>query len=56
MKLDIIDSESPSAWWRRLCRRFKRLRDRPENGDSPYSLVLSLSLLLVVGVLVKIGH
>ena len=30
--------------------------DRHGNGDSPYSLLLCLSLLLALGLIVKIGH
>jgi hypothetical protein len=55
MKLDTINSKSHNAWWR-IGRWLKYLRDWPENGDSPYSLVFCLSVLLVVGLIVKAGH
>jgi hypothetical protein len=32
------------------------VRDWPDNGDNPYSLLFCLSLLLVFGLIVKIGH
>ena len=53
MKLHTISSES-HRW--RIGRWLKYLRDWPENGDSPYSLVFCLSLLLVVGLIVKAAH
>lgn len=53
MKLETVDSESNKTWWRlRHCLR--QVRDW--SGDSPYSPLLSLSLLLVVGVVVKTLH
>jgi hypothetical protein len=53
MKLEAVDLESNKTWWRlRHCLRW--VRDC--SGDSPYSPLLSLSLLLVVGVVVKTWH
>jgi len=60
MRLQTIDSESYHseshvAWrWFRHC--LKCVRDWPEKGDNPYSLLLCLSLLVAVGLIVKIGH
>jgi hypothetical protein len=55
MKLDNIDSKSHNPWWRiRRCLKF--VRDWPENGDNPYSLLFCLSLLLGLGLIVEIGH
>ena len=55
MKLETIHSEPHNAWTRmRLC--LKYVRDWPENRDGPYSLILCLSLLLAIGLIVKIGH
>jgi hypothetical protein len=55
MKMNTIDSESPDAW-RRIRGCLKYVRDWPENGDSPYSLLSCLSLLLVLGLIVKFSH
>jgi hypothetical protein len=55
MKLDTLDAESPNAWWR-IRRRLECVRDWPENGDGPYSFLFCLSLLLALGLIVKIGH
>jgi hypothetical protein len=53
MKWDTVDAKS--AWWRiRWC--LKYVRDWPENGDNPYSVLFCLSLLLALGLIVKIGH
>jgi hypothetical protein len=53
MRLEAVDSESNKTWWR-LRRGLRRVRDW--GGDSPYSPLLSLSLLLLVGVVVKTWH
>jgi hypothetical protein len=53
MKWDTIDSES--AWWR-IRRCLKIVRDWPEHGDSPYSLLFCLSLLLALALIVKVAH
>lgn len=50
-----IASESDS-----LCRRARRvleqIRDWPANGNSPYSPVFCVSLLLAVGLIIEIGR
>ena len=60
MRLETIDSEShdPESHvaWRRFRDWLNCIRDWPENGDNPYSLLLCLFLLAAVGLIVKIGH
>jgi hypothetical protein len=55
MKLETVDLESRQTW-RRIRRRLKGARDWLDGGDNPYSALLSLSLLLVVGVVAKTWH
>jgi hypothetical protein len=55
MRLRTADTEPHNSWWR-IRRCLVYVRDWPENGDSPYSLMRCLSLLLAVGLLIKIGH
>jgi hypothetical protein len=55
MRLNTADAEPPNSWWR-LRRCLAYARDWPENSAGPYSLTLSLSLLLAIGLIVKIGH
>ena len=55
MKLDTVDSEPHNAL-SRIRGRLAYVRDWPENSDGPYSLMLCLSLLLALGLIVKIGH
>jgi len=55
MSFVTIDSESHSAW--RQVRRFmKPVWGGPVAGESPYSPLFCLALLLVVGLLVKLAH
>jgi hypothetical protein len=54
MKFNTFDSESNA--WLRIRRCLKSVRDWPENGNNPYSLLFCLSLLLALGLIVKIGH
>jgi len=50
-----VDSESESFWHR--ARRFlQQIRDWPANGNSPYSPLFCVSLLLAVGLIIEIGH
>ena len=55
MRLNTVDTEPPNSWWR-IRRCLVYVRDWPENSDGPYSLMLCLSLLLALGLIVKIGH
>ena len=55
MKLEIVDLKSRQTW-RRIRRHLKGAQNWFESGDSPYSPLLSLSLLLLVGVVVKTWH
>ena len=55
MKLETFDLEPRQTWWW-IRRGLKYVRDWLENGDSPYSPLLSLSVLLVVGVIAKTWH
>jgi hypothetical protein len=55
MSFVTIDSESRSIW-RRLRRSLQSAWSQPEAGDNPYSALFCLALLLVVGLLVKLGH
>ena len=55
MSIVTIDSGSRNAW-RRVRRSLQSAWRRPEPGDSPYSALLCLALLLVVGLLVKLMH
>ena len=55
MRLNTADTEPHNSWWR-IRRCLVYVRDWPENSDGPYSLMLSLSLLLAIGLIVKIGH
>jgi hypothetical protein len=55
MRLNTADKGPHNSWWRiRRCLAYAR--DWPENSDGPYSLMLSLSLLLAIGLIVKIRH
>jgi hypothetical protein len=42
--------------WRGTCRRLSSLRDWPTNGNSPYSPVFCLSLILGVGLIIEFGR
>jgi hypothetical protein len=55
MRLKTADTEPHNSWWR-IRRCLVYVRDWPENGNGPYSLMLCLSLLLAVGLMIKIGH
>ncbi len=55
MKLEIVDLESRQTRWP-IRRYLKGAQNWLESGDSPYSPLLSLSLLLLVGVVVKTCH
>jgi hypothetical protein len=50
-----VDSEPHNAW-RRTRRCLEYVRDWPANGNSPYSPLFCLSLLLAVGLIIEIGH
>jgi hypothetical protein len=49
-----IDPETNSAW-RRLRLTWARVRDWPANGDSPYSPLFSVALLLGVALIIRMG-
>jgi hypothetical protein len=55
MKLENVDSASNIIWWQ-LRRGLKQVRDWLGSGDNPYSPLLSLSVLLVIGVIAKTWH
>jgi hypothetical protein len=40
----------------RACRLLAHIRDWPADGNSPYSPVYCVSLLLAVGLIIGIGH
>jgi len=50
-----VDSE-PDNTWRRTRHYLEYVRDWPANGNSPYSPVFCLSLLLAVGLIIEICH
>jgi len=53
MNSSSVDSEPGNAWCRTR-RYLEYVRDWPENGNSPYSPVFCLSLLLAVGLIIEI--
>lgn len=55
MRLLSIHSE-PDTVWRRARRSLQYVRDWPANGNSPYSPLFCVSLLLAVGLIIEIGH
>ena len=55
MKLDSIDWK-PHRVKSRVPRWVKSVRNWAENGDGSYSLLFYLTLVLAVGLIVKIGH
>jgi len=55
MKLDPVDSQ-PHKALSRIRGHLAHVLDWPENSDGPYSLMLCLSLLLALGLIVKIAH
>ena len=46
----------PDNIWRRMGRSLAYVRDWPASGNSRYSLLFCVSLLLAVGLIIKIGH
>jgi hypothetical protein len=50
-----VDS-GPDGIWHRTRRYFEYVRDWPANGNSPYSPLYCVCLLLAAGLIVKIGH
>ena len=46
----------PDSTWRRACRCLQRTRDWPANGNSAYSPVFCVSLLLGVALIIEIGR
>lgn len=55
MSFVTIDSDSRNVW-QRVRRSLKSVWGDPVAGDSPYSALFCLALLLVVGLLVKLAH
>ena len=55
MTSDPEDLEFDSVW-RRTRRCLEYVRDWPANGNSPYSPLFCLSLLLAVGLIIEIGR
>ena len=55
MSFVTIDSE-PHGAWQRVRRSLISVWSRPEPGESPYSPLPCLALLLMVGLLVKLAH
>ena len=49
-----IDPDTASGW-RRLRLVWARVRDWPANGNSPYSPLFSVALLLGVALIIKMG-
>ena len=45
----------PDTVWRRARRGLTYVRDWPANGNSPYSPLFCISLLLAVALIVEIG-
>jgi hypothetical protein len=50
-----VDPE-PAHAWRRARRCLERVRDWMTNGNSPYSPLLCLSLLLAFGLFIQISR
>ena len=46
----------PDSTWHRACRYLQRLRDWPANGNSPYSPLFCISLLLGVVLIIETGR
>gem|GEM_PF-4012845 len=55
MSFVTVHSESRGAW-QRVRRSLITAWSRPEPGDNPYSVLLCLALLLIVGLIVKLAH
>ena len=55
MSFVTIDPE-PHGAWQRVRRSLISVWSRPEPGDNPYSALLCLALLLMVGLIVKLAH
>jgi hypothetical protein len=55
MTLLAVDSE-PEAFRHRARRVLGQIRDWPADGNSPYSPVFCVSLLLAVGLIVGLGQ
>jgi hypothetical protein len=51
----LVDSK-PETFRHRARRYLAQLRDWPANGNSPYSPVFCVSLLLAIGLIIEIGR
>jgi hypothetical protein len=46
----------PDRFWQRARRSLAYIRDWPANGNSPYSPLFCVSLLLAIGLIIEAGH
>lgn len=51
----LLDSQ-PETLGPRIRRHLASIRDWPANGNSPYSPVFCISLLLAIGLIIAIGY
>jgi hypothetical protein len=49
-------SSESDRLWQRARRGLAYARDWPANGNSPYSPLFCVSLLLAVGLIIEVGH
>jgi hypothetical protein len=51
-----LSVNSAERFWQRAHRSLAYVRDWPANGNSPYSPLYCVSLLLAVALIIGIGH